>query len=44
MLWAPERDDPPEFFRFQVGDDQGVTVITDGLAQVRPGGDKREAR
>jgi acyl dehydratase len=42
-LWAPDRDDPPDRFRFQAGDDQGVTVITDGLAQVRPAGGKGEA-
>jgi acyl dehydratase len=36
-LWSPpERGEPPERFRFQVSDDQGATVITDGLAEVGP--------
>ncbi|HCU96294.1 MAG TPA: dehydratase [Actinobacteria bacterium] len=43
-LWSPpERGEPAGRFRFQVNDDQGVTVITDGLAQVGPVGKDGEA-
>lgn len=38
-LWSPAAQDRPAGrFRFQASDDQGGTVITDGLAEVRPGG------
>jgi hypothetical protein len=43
-LWASSRDDPPGRFRFQVTDDQGVTVITDGLAEAGPQADNEEAQ
>ena len=43
-LWASPRDDPPGRFRFQVTDDQGVTVITDGLAEAEPQADDEEAQ
>jgi acyl dehydratase len=43
-LWASPRDDPPGRFRFQVTDDQGVTVITDGLAEAGPQADNGEAQ
>jgi acyl dehydratase len=42
-LWAVPGDGPPERFGFQVSDDQGVTVITDGLAQTGPQTGKGEA-
>ena len=38
-LWSAARGDPPGQFRFQVSDDQGVTVMTDGLAEVGPSGE-----
>lgn len=44
-LWSGQvPGEPPGQFRFQVSDDQGVTVITDGLAQVRPAGEDGKAR
>lgn len=36
-LWSPAQGQPAGQYRFQVSDDQGVTVITDGLAEVGPG-------
>jgi len=40
-LWAPvELEDPPAKYRFQVTDDGGATVITDGLAAVAPAGEE----
>jgi hypothetical protein len=38
-LWSAARGDPPGQFRFQASDDQGVTVMTDGLAEVGPSGE-----
>jgi hypothetical protein len=35
-LWSPAEGQPAGQYRFQVSDDQGVTVITDGLAEVGP--------
>jgi len=35
-LWSPPEGQPAGQYRFQVSDDQGVTVITDGLAEVGP--------
>jgi acyl dehydratase len=35
-LWYPAKGQPVGQYRFQVSDDQGVTVITDGLAEVGP--------
>jgi acyl dehydratase len=44
-LWAapPDGDSPAEF-RFQVADDQGAVVITDGLALVAPIGEEGTTR
>ena len=40
-LWAPASPgDSPAKFRFQVADDSGGTVITDGLAAVAPAGEE----
>jgi len=40
-LWPPEApEDSPAKFRFQVADDNGATVITDGLATVAPAGEE----
>ncbi len=39
-LWSAARGGPPGQFRFQVSDDQGVTVMTDGIAEVGPSGEE----
>jgi acyl dehydratase len=43
-LWSAVQGQPAGQYRFQVGDDQGVTVITDGLAEVGPGPEDEGAR
>jgi acyl dehydratase len=43
IIWPPASQDPAGWFRFEVSDDHGATVITDGLAEVGPVGEDEVA-